>query len=131
MTNTKLNGVKFGTAVFNRTILEGADLSGADLRSVTGLTQAQLDTACGDYKTRLPRAMSIAYCKPDANTMTAHAQVHKHSDRPDHINQAAEDLDDALKSIETLLSTASDKQSRRKLQAIHADVMAARDALEQ
>ena len=62
---------------------------------------------------------------------TAHAQVHKHSDRPDHINQAAEDLDDALKSIETLLSTASDKQSRRKLQAIHADVMAARDALEQ
>ena len=131
MTNTKLNGVKFGSAVFNRTTLDGSDLSGADLRSVSGLTQAQLDTACGDYKTRLPRAMSIAYCKPDLNTVTAHATLHKNEDTPEHIHQAAEDLDDALRSIEKLLSKADDKKSRRALQSIHADVMAARDALEQ
>ncbi|MEP6343543.1 MAG: pentapeptide repeat-containing protein [Maricaulaceae bacterium] len=131
MSNTKLNGVKFGSAVFNRTTLDGSDLSGADLRSVSGLTQAQLDTACGDYKTRLPRFMSIAYCKPDLNTMTAHATLHKNEDTPEHIHRAAEDLDDALRSIENLLSKANDKKSRRTLQSIHADVMAARDALEQ
>ena len=131
LTNARLNGVKFGNAVFDGTILQGSDLSGADLSTVTGLTQAQLDTACGDYKTRLPRAMSIAYCKPDLNTMAAHAQVHKRGNKPDHIHQATEDLDDALASLENLLSSAQDNNARRKLQAIHADVMAARDALEQ
>ena len=130
MTNAKLNGVKFGSAVFNRTILEGSDLSGADLRTVTGLTQAQLDTACGDYKTRLPRTMSIPYCKPDLNTMTAHSDIHK-EDTPEHVHSAAEDLDHALRSIESLLSTTDNKKSRHQLQAIHADIMSARDALEQ
>jgi hypothetical protein len=46
--------------------MDGADLTGArtsitsflgtDLRKVKGLTQKQLDAACGDTKTRLPPA---------------------------------------------------------------------------
>ena len=110
--------------------MKEADLSGADLRDVTGLTQAQLDTACGNYETRLPTGLSIAYCKPDINTHSEHAKNHRPGHLPPHINRAAEDLDDALKSIELMLSTSEDRTSRRRLQAIHADVMAARDALE-
>lgn len=41
---------------------DGADLSGADLRGARGLTQAQLDNACGDARTRLPRGMRVAWC---------------------------------------------------------------------
>lgn len=130
LSHTVLRGVSFGTAVFDRATLTEADLSGADLRNVTGLTQAQLDTACGDYKTRLPTTMSIAYCKAEVNTSTDHAAHHRRKGIPPHILRAAEDLDDALKSIETMMSVADDEISRRKLQAIHSDVMAARDALE-
>ena len=130
LTNTVLRGVSFGTAVFNGTTLTDSDLSGADLRNVTGLTQAQLDTACGDYKTRLPTTMSIAYCKAEVDTSSDHAAHRRRRGIPPHIHQAAEDLDDALKSIETMMSVADDANARRKLQAIHSDVMAARDALE-
>jgi len=130
LTDAVMHGTKFGNAVFSRTNLTGTDLSGADLRNVTGLTQAQLDTACGSYKTRLPVGLSIAYCKPGGDTMTAHAGTHKQDGNPAHIHQAAEDLDDALKSLESLLAVSDDNSSRRRLQAIHADVMAARDALE-
>lgn len=42
--------------------LENADLSGADLRHARGLTQTQLDEACGDGRTRLPRGLSVARC---------------------------------------------------------------------
>ncbi len=129
LSQTIMQGVKFGNALLTDTKFDGADLSGADLRSASNLTQAQLDTACGSHKTRLPTGMSIMYCLPAADTMTKHLESHFDSERPPYINRAAEDLDDALKSIETLLST-SDKPSRRSLQAIHADVMAARDALE-
>lgn len=130
LTDAVMHGVKFGNAVFDRANLNKTDLSGADMRNVTGLTQAQLDVACGSYKTRLPARLSIAYCTPSSDTMTAHAGSHKSFGKPPHIHQAAEDLDDALKSLELLLAASEDKKSRRRLQAIHADVMAARDALE-
>ncbi len=41
----------------------GADVSGADLRAARGLTQAQLDQACGDSRTRLPRGMRVGHCE--------------------------------------------------------------------
>jgi len=53
--------------------MEGADMTGAktsitsflgtDLRHVKGLTQAQLDVACGDAKTRLPPGLKIHACR--------------------------------------------------------------------
>lgn len=53
--------------------LSGADLSGAkmtitslkgtDLRAAKGLTQAQLDDACGDAKTRVPAGLSVHRCE--------------------------------------------------------------------
>jgi uncharacterized protein YjbI with pentapeptide repeats len=52
--------------------LEGADLTGArthitsflgtDLTRVKGLTQSQLDVACGDAKTKVPAGMKVHFC---------------------------------------------------------------------
>ena len=39
------------------TILKGADLAGADLSRVLSLTPQQLEDACGDHETRLPKGM--------------------------------------------------------------------------
>jgi uncharacterized protein YjbI with pentapeptide repeats len=53
--------------------MEGADLTGAktsitsflgtDLRKVKGLTQAQLNVACGDAATKLPPSLKIHICR--------------------------------------------------------------------
>jgi uncharacterized protein YjbI with pentapeptide repeats len=52
--------------------LDGADLTGArtnitsflgtDLRHVKGLTQAQLNTACGDAETKVPAGLKVHFC---------------------------------------------------------------------
>ena len=52
--------------------LDGADLSGAvltitslkgtDLTKARGLTQGQLDTACGDAQTRVPAGLKVHLC---------------------------------------------------------------------
>ena len=46
------------------------NLAGADLSGATGLTQKQLDQACGDKETKLPEGLTIKPCpdeieKPD------------------------------------------------------------------
>jgi uncharacterized protein YjbI with pentapeptide repeats len=68
--------------VLRRAVLDGVDLSGADLagadltgaslvraklfrtdfRTAKGLTQAQLDRACGDASTRLPPGLTVRAC---------------------------------------------------------------------
>lgn len=52
----------FAQADVTRMNFENADLSGANLRNAHGLTQAQLDQACGDGRTRLPRGLSVGRC---------------------------------------------------------------------
>ena len=52
----------FTRANVARMRLDGADISGADFRNAEGLTQAQLDTACGDRLTRVPRGMRVRSC---------------------------------------------------------------------
>ena len=42
--------------------LTDAILSGANLKDAQGLTQRQLDSACGDDKTKLPAGMTIMPC---------------------------------------------------------------------
>ena len=45
-------------------IIRGADFRGADLTDVKGLTQEQLDTACGgDERTRLPVGLTTKPCQ--------------------------------------------------------------------
>ncbi len=55
---TKLDGADFTGAVLSSTSLKSADL-----RRVKGLTQAQLNLACGDAQTRLPAGLHVKICK--------------------------------------------------------------------
>lgn len=55
---TEMDGADLTYAVFTITSLKGADLSGAK-----GLTQAQLDLACGDAATKLPAGIHVKACQ--------------------------------------------------------------------
>ena len=51
-------GTYFGSSTFTGANLKSANFSGADLTIVKGLTQAQLNQACGDASTRLPKGQN-------------------------------------------------------------------------
>jgi uncharacterized protein YjbI with pentapeptide repeats len=57
-----LVGAYFGSANFTGARLRGANLSGADMANVRGLTQEQLNTACGDATTTLPSGLTVPTC---------------------------------------------------------------------
>jgi uncharacterized protein YjbI with pentapeptide repeats len=60
--NATLVGGYFGSSTFSGANFSGANLSGADLHLARGLTQAQLNRACGDQATRLPAGLTIPRC---------------------------------------------------------------------
>ena len=65
-------GADLSGANLAHAILDGADLTGAnltitsikgtDLTHVKGLTQKQLDAACGDADTKVPAGMQVKTC---------------------------------------------------------------------
>lgn len=55
-------GAYFGGANFAGANLSGAIISGAELDSARGLTQSQLNMACGDAATTLPHGLSVPSC---------------------------------------------------------------------
>jgi len=57
LTGATFVGAYLGGARFNGAVLTGANLDGAD-----GLTQAQLNTACGDATTSLPAGLTVPAC---------------------------------------------------------------------
>lgn len=63
LSEASLVGSYFGGARFARANLAGANLSGSDFSTATGLTQAQLDAACGDAATRLPSGLTVPVCR--------------------------------------------------------------------
>jgi uncharacterized protein YjbI with pentapeptide repeats len=72
-TNVSFRGTELSAANMAGAKMDGADLTGAqtsitsflgtDLRKVKGLTQKQLDVACGDDKTQLPPGLRIHTCQ--------------------------------------------------------------------
>ena len=58
-----LVGGYFSGANFSGANLAGANLSGAELQRALGLTQSQLDQACGDQFTELRAGLTIPRCK--------------------------------------------------------------------
>ncbi len=62
LTQTNFVGAYVGYADFHGAQLDGANLSGTNLKGVRNLTQAQLDGACGDASTLLPKGLTIATC---------------------------------------------------------------------
>jgi len=62
LTNASFVGAYLEGASFAGATLSGTNLSGAQLARATGLTQGQLNQACGDGSTVLPRGLRIPAC---------------------------------------------------------------------
>lgn len=62
LTNASLVGAYLDGSRFGGAYLTGANLSGASLARATGLTQSQLNRACGDAATVLPANLRIPAC---------------------------------------------------------------------
>jgi uncharacterized protein YjbI with pentapeptide repeats len=60
-----LVGGWFGHSKFDGATFNNANLSGSDFSTATGLTQVQLNTACGDAETRLPKGLVVPNCAPE------------------------------------------------------------------
>ena len=63
LTNASFVGAYLEGAGFRGATLTGVNLSGAEMDRATGLTQAQLNGACGDGSTQLPRGLSVRPCR--------------------------------------------------------------------
>jgi len=62
LSNGRFRLTMFVNANLEGAKLHGADLSAASLLQARGLTQAQLDAACGSKSTKLPDGLSIQPC---------------------------------------------------------------------
>mgnify|MGYP003646335527 CR=1 FL=1 len=62
LTNASFVGTYLQGSNFSRATLDGANFSGAQLTRATGLTQSQLNRACGDSSTELPSGLRIPAC---------------------------------------------------------------------
>jgi uncharacterized protein YjbI with pentapeptide repeats len=65
---TELSGANLAGAKMDGADVTGAGMSitsllGTDLRHVKGLTQKQLDVACGDAGTQLPPGLHVHTCR--------------------------------------------------------------------
>jgi Pentapeptide repeats (8 copies) len=63
LSDTDLGGADLQGAILEDAHLKGSVLSGADLTGAHGLTQRQLDDACGDRSTNLPDRLTIRPCE--------------------------------------------------------------------
>jgi uncharacterized protein YjbI with pentapeptide repeats len=61
--SANLVGAYLGGARLSGASLRNANLAGADLSDALGLTQTQLNEACGDAATTLPAGMTIPVCR--------------------------------------------------------------------
>ena len=62
LTNASFVGAYLEGSNFSGATLAGTNFSGAQLARATGLTQAQLNRACGDASTTLPGRLTIPSC---------------------------------------------------------------------
>ncbi len=62
LTNASFVGAYLEGSSFSGATLTGANFSGAQLARATGLTQGQLNRACGDAATTLPGSLRIPAC---------------------------------------------------------------------
>lgn len=63
LTNASFVGTYLQGARFVGANLAGVNFSGAEMDRAVGLSQRQLDGACGDEATRLPRGLRIPACR--------------------------------------------------------------------
>ena len=126
LSGADLQGVRAVDASFEGTVFDDANIAGADMRSARGLSQAQLDTACGDSETRLPLSLSVPYCDPDVI-----AEFERAAEDHD-LAQGLARLDAAIRDVESLIrQPGMDLSSRRQLQRVHSQLVGSRRALAQ
>ncbi|MGJ8559026.1 MAG: pentapeptide repeat-containing protein [Litorimonas sp.] len=121
----QFTGVRFGFANFEDATLLDTNFSDADLTHVVGLTQVQLDTACGNMNTRLPDGLSLSYCD---GAMSAEPRPHP-PHHPREMKSAMQGLDRAILDVETLLAVQTDAPTRKRLQRVHRDLTQSREAM--
>ncbi len=63
LTNATFVGTYLQGANFRGATLSGANFSGAEMDRAVGLTQGQLNGACGDVATTLPPGLRISECR--------------------------------------------------------------------
>ena len=63
MTNATFVGAYLEGANFRGAKLKGVNFSGAEMDKAVGLTQGQLNGACGDEKTTLPKRLHLPACE--------------------------------------------------------------------
>ncbi len=63
LTNATFVGTYLQGANFRGAVLSGVNFSGAEMDHAVGLTQGQLNGACGDEATTLPRGLRIPACR--------------------------------------------------------------------
>lgn len=63
LTDAILVGASFDGADFSGANLTNANISGAELSRARGLTQAQINRACGDNSTELPGGLKVQQCR--------------------------------------------------------------------
>ena len=59
----KLERMPGGFWIYRGAKLNGVNIAGAEMDKAVGLTQRQLDGACGDEKTQLPPRLHVPACK--------------------------------------------------------------------
>lgn len=62
LTNASFVGTYLQGANFRGAVLDGTNFAGAEMDRAVGLSQSQLNHACGDETTRLPRGLRIRPC---------------------------------------------------------------------
>lgn len=134
LTAAQFQGGQFQNARFAGTILldanlDNANFSGADMSTAQGLKQVQLDSACGDDRTRLPVGLSLPYCEDVSPMMVAHG----HDDMDENLARVAERLDRAISDVENLLAASNprDRALRTRLQRIHSDLVQSKSDIAQ
>jgi uncharacterized protein YjbI with pentapeptide repeats len=63
LTNATFVGAYLEGTNFRGATLDGVNFAGAEMDKAVGLTQRQLDRACGDDTTKLPRGLRLPTCK--------------------------------------------------------------------
>lgn len=130
--NAKFENTEFGQAKMENAKLDGAIFLNANLNQTQGLQQSELDKACGNSETRLPSGLSIPYCTDTSlNTLSDHENA-THNHLNPRLARAAKDLDVAIIRLEKIMTAPSKNENkmRRELQAVHADIIASREAIE-
>jgi uncharacterized protein YjbI with pentapeptide repeats len=124
---SQFTGVRFGFANLEAASLIETNFSDADLTHVSGLTQEQLDKACGNMNTRLPDGLNVSYCE---GAMIGPAHVHRPHHPPEHMRAAMAGVESAILDVEVLMSSAKDAPTRARLQRVHRQLIQSRDALD-